>query len=294
MTVTIDAPLVKKLRDMTDAGMMDCKKALMEAQGDLDKASEILRKHGKTKAAKKADRIASEGVVIARISKDGKLGIMLEINSETDFVARDSNFLTFAQHVAEEAINHSIKNVDALNDVKLPSGYTVEEERQTLIAKVGENIQIRRLATLESTHSVMSYVHSTRIGALVAVQGGNDELQKDMAMQIVASNPLVVRPDEVSQDIIMKEKEIFSAQAATSGKPADIIEKMISGRIKKYLDEISLVGQPFVKNPDITVGKILTDAKANVEKFIRFAVGEGIEKKTDNFVEDVMAQVKGS
>ena len=290
----LTAEKINELRQKTGAGMMDCKKALQETSGDFEKAIDFLRKKGLAAAAKKASRIASEGVVIARISKDGKHGIMLEINSETDFVARDSNFLTFAQHVAEEAIKHSVKNVDALNDVKLPSGYTVEEERQTLIAKVGENIQIRRLATLESTHSVMSYVHSTRIGALVAVQGGNDELQKDMAMQIVASNPLVVRPDEVSQDIIMKEKEIFSAQAATSGKPADIIEKMISGRIKKYLDEISLVGQPFVKNPDITVGKILTDAKANVEKFIRFAVGEGIEKKTDNFVEDVMAQVKGS
>jgi len=293
MSVTISAALVKTLRDRTSCGMMECKRALEEAQGDIEKAVEILRKSGHAKADKKTG-IAAEGIIVGLLSTDKKLGVLIEVNCQTDFVARDHSFLSFAQSVAEKALESKSATVDALLAQKLNSTETIEEARRGLVAKIGENIQIRRLSLLQSKHQLVSYIHNGRIGAMLDLEGGDESLGKDIAMHIVASNPLVVNPSEISQELIDKEKEIFSAQAATSGKPANIIEKMVEGRIKKYLDEISLMGQPFVKNPDETVGKLLENAKAKVTTFVRFAVGEGIEKKVENFAEEVMAQVKGS
>ncbi|HEV2614725.1 MAG TPA: translation elongation factor Ts [Gammaproteobacteria bacterium] len=293
MTTAISASLVKDLRERTGAGMMECKRALQESHGDIEKAIEAMRKSGQAKADKKADRIAAEGVIVIRISDDQKRAIILEVNSETDFVSRDVNFLNFANLVADTAIS---KNIESLENLLTASvgNETVDETRKHLVAKIGENIQVRRFAALKSNHIVGGYVHGGRIGALIELEGGDAALGKDIAMHIVANNPLVVNPSEVSVDLINKEKEIFSAQAATSGKPANIIEKMVEGRIKKYLDEISLVGQPYVKDPDNTVGKILESHKAKPHHFVRFKVGEGIEKKTENFAEEVMAQVRGS
>lgn len=293
-TTNISAALVKELRERTGAGMMECKRALQENNGNIDQAIEAMRKSGQAKADKKSDRITAEGVIMIRISDDLKRAVMLEINSETDFVSRDTNFLNFANTVADLAISQNIQNLDNLLSAKI-NDETVDETRKHLVAKIGENIQVRRFTALNSANYLIGgYVHGGRIGALVELEGGDATLGKDIAMHIVANNPLVVLPAQVSQDLISKEKEIFSAQAATSGKPANIIEKMVDGRIKKYLDEVSLVGQMYVKDPDSTVGKILDAQKAKVHQFTRFAVGEGVEKKTENFAEEVMAQVRGS
>lgn len=293
-TAIISASLVKELRERTNAGMMDCKQALTESNGDIDAAAEALRKKGQAKADKKSDRTAAEGVIVIRISDDLKTAIMLEANCETDFVARDANFLNFANQVADVAIAKNITTLDTLLSASL-GNETVDETRKHLVAKIGENIQVRRFAALTSAnHIVGGYVHGGRIGALIELEGGDQTLAKDIAMHIVANNPLVISPSQVSQELIAKEKEIFSAQAASSGKPANIIEKMVEGRIKKYLDEISLEGQSYLKDPDSTVGKVLSSHNAKVHHFTRFAVGEGIEKKTENFAEEVMAQVRGS
>jgi elongation factor Ts len=293
MTTTISASLVKELRERTGAGMMECKRALQETQGDIDKAIESMRKSGQAKADKKSDRVTAEGIIVIRISDDQKHAIMLEINSETDFVSRDTHFLNFANQVADVAISQNIQNLENLLSASV-NNETVDETRKHLVAKIGENIQVRRFAALNSSHLIGGYVHGGRIGALVELEGGDVSLGKDIAMHIVANNPLVVNPAQVSQDLINKEKEIFSAQAETSGKPANIIEKMVEGRIKKYLDEVSLVGQSYVKDPDNTVGKVLDTHNAKAHHFVRFKVGEGIEKKTENFAEEVMAQVRGS
>lgn len=292
---TISAALVMQLRVRTGAAMMECKKFLIEANGDIEAAILDMRKAGQAKAAKKSDRIAAEGVIVIVRSADGKYAIMLEINSETDFVARDSNFVAFAEKVGQAAVNNpNIKDVAALAKEKLAgSSETVEDARLALISKIGENIKLRRLVCLHSDGCIGTYLHGQRIGVLVAINTADETLAKDIAMHIAASNPMVISRNEVSQDAIAQEREIFAAQAKESGKPQDIIDKMVEGRISKFMDEVSLCDQYFVKDPNKKIGQLLKEKNAEVTAFIRFEVGEGIEKKEDNFVEEVMAQVRG-
>lgn len=288
----ITAALVKELRERTGAGMMECKKALVSTSGDIDAAVEELRKSGAAKADKKAGRTAAEGAII--VAGNSTLKLILEVNSETDFVARDENFLAYAKAVAATALAAKETNVEALAALPIEggNGKTVEEARQELVQKVGENVQLRRLVlTDESAASVGDYIHGGRIGVLVELDVDNEELARDIAMHIAASNPIVVAPEDVPEDVVAKEKEIFMAQAAESGKPKEIIEKMITGRMKKYLDEVSLVGQPFVKDPDMKVGALLSKNNAKVLGFYRYEVGEGIEKASEDFAEEVMKQV---
>jgi len=294
--MAITAEQVKELRERTGAGMMECKKALVTSGGDMESAIDELRKSGIAKADKKAGRVAAEGVIIILSATDNKSAVILEVNSETDFVARDTNFVSFAKKVAETALTNKTKTVEELAKTPLAGQkQTVEEARQALVATVGENIQIRRILFNQTDRgSIGSYVHSDRIGVLVELDIDNKELAKDIAMHIAANKPLVITPDNVPAETVQKEKEIFMAQAATSGKPPEIIEKMVGGRLKKFMDEVSLVGQPFVKDPDISVGTLLAKNQAKVLAFTRFAVGEGIEKPTENFVEAVMSQVQGS
>ena len=296
MSTNISAALVKELRERTGAGMMECKKALEISKGDMEGAIEELRKSGATKAGKKAGRIAAEGIVIIATSNDSKHAAMVEINSETDFVARDINFTAFAKAVAETALASKETDVSKLAALKLHGDTrTVEEARQELVTKVGENIQIRRIFfSNPSAATVGTYIHSNRIGVIVELDTDNKDLARDIAMHIAASRPIVISPENVPQDIVAKEKEIYMAQAATSGKPQDIIEKMVVGRLKKYLDEVSLVGQPFVKDPDMTIGSLLNKHRAKVIGFNRYEVGEGIEKIVEDFKEAVMSQVQGS
>lgn len=287
----ITASMVKELRERTGAGMMDCKKALNEANGDIEVAIEEMRKSGAANAAKKAGRIAAEGII--SVKQNDKSAIILEINCETDFVAKDENFLNFADSVIEAIDTQSPPDVEAL--MGLSAGeQTVEEANQQLIAKIGEKITVRRFEKITSEGQIGHYLHGSRIGVIVEVEGGDEAMAKDLAMHIAASKPVCVSEDEVSQDILDKEKEIFSAQAEESGKPAEIIEKMVTGRIKKFLKEITLLGQPYVKDPDQTVEKLLKSANASVLSFRRYEVGEGIEKKVDNFAEEVMSQAKGA
>lgn len=290
--MTVSAKLVMELRERTGCGMMECKRALVEAMGDIDLAIDQMRKAGQAKADKKKDRIAAEGVIVILRTPDGKTAVMLEINTETDFSARDAEVNTFANTVAQVALNSGVTDVEALSNEKTPAGATVEEARQALVAKVGENIKIRRIERMTCDGVVGTYLHSARIGVMVAVKNGNENLAKDLAMHIAASKPEVVSREQVTQQALDKEKEIFAAQARESGKPQDIIDKMIEGRINKYKDEVSLMGQPFVKNSDIKVSQLLKENNAEVLTFVRMEVGEGIEKKVDNFVEDVMAQVR--
>lgn len=291
----VNAAQVKELRERTGAGMMECKKALEATNGDIVLAVEELRKSGRAKADKKAGRIAAEGVILIRTAQDGQQAVMVEVNSETDFVARDQNFLSFADAVANTALTDQLNDVTALANIPLAgSDLTVEEARQALVAKVGENIHIRRVAYKQAAHPIGTYMHGNRIGVLVELDIDNQELAKDIAMHIAASRPMVITPEDVPADIIAKEKEIYLAQAAGSGKPQDIIEKMVAGRIKKYLDEVSLLGQLFVKDPNITISSLLSKNRAKVLSFTRFEVGEGIEKATEDFVEAVMSQVQGS
>lgn len=283
----ISASLVKELRERTGLGMMECKKALVDANGDIEKAIDDMRKSGQAKAAKKAGRTAAEGVAVVKVAADGSYGVMVEINSETDFVARDENFLAFADKVAEHAFN--TKQTDV---AQLMAG-DLESARQALIQKIGENISVRRIAMVAGGR-VASYIHSNKkIGVLVALNGGNEELAKDVAMHVAAAVPMVINPEEVSAAVIEKEREIYTAQAQDSGKPADIVEKMIDGRIRKYLAEVSLVSQPFVKDPDTLVGNLLKKSQASATAFVRYEVGEGIEKEVVDFAAEVMAQVKG-
>lgn len=294
--MAITANQVKELRERTGAGMMECKKALESANGDIEAAIELMRKSGMAKAAKKADRTAAEGTIVIKLSADKHAALMLEVNCETDFVARDENFLAFANHVAERAL--ALKETDI---TKLMSAHyhtnateTIEHVRQTLVAKLGENIQLRRLVLLQAEGIIGAYKHGERIGVLVQLDKANEQLGKDLAMHIAASNPLALNTTDVAADLVAKEREIASAQALSSGKPAAIIEKMIEGRINKFLNEVSLLGQPFVKNPDQTIAQLLQANQVKVTGFKRFEVGEGIEKVTSNFAEEVMAQVQGS
>lgn len=295
MTTNISAAQVSELRKITGAGMMECKKALLVSNGDMDRAIEELRKSGAAKAGKKADRIAAEGAIA--ILDGGKQAVMVEVNSETDFVSRDGNFTAFVKAVADTALQAKVNDVASLSTLPL-QGFaprTVEEARQELVAKVGENVQIRRIVlSSAAAATVGTYLHGNRIGVMVELDTDNKELARDIAMHIAASRPLVVSPENVPQDVIAKEKEIYMAQAATSGKPQEIIEKMVVGRLKKFLDEVSLTGQPFVKDPDVTVGSLLNKNRAKVLAFHRYEVGEGIEKVTEDFKEAVMSQVQGS
>ncbi|WP_461480473.1 translation elongation factor Ts [Porticoccus sp.] len=280
----ISASLVKELRERTGLGMMECKKALVEADGDIEKAIDDLRKSSGMKAAKKAGRTAAEGVVAVKVAADNSYGVLVEVNSETDFVARDDNFMAFVNAVVEKAF--ADKQADAA-----VLAADVEEARQALVQKIGENISVRRVVLLEAP-LVGSYVHSNnRIGVLAALTAGDAELAKDVAMHVAAVNPQVVKPEDMPEELLIKEREIFSVQARESGKPEEIIAKMIEGRISKFLAESSLVAQPFVKDPDVKVGKLVKDAGADVLSFTRFEVGEGIEKEEVDFAAEVAAQV---
>jgi len=287
----ITAGLVKELRERTGAGMMDCKKALQESGGDIEAAIEAMRKSGVAKAAKKAGRIAAEGVIVHR--GDAGAGVLVEVNSETDFVAKDASFLSFAAAVAETAFARKPREVEALLALPLASGKgPVEEARQQLVAKLGENISIRRFVRVDGGR-VGAYVHGGRIGVLVLMTGGDDELARDVAMHIAASRPVCIAEAGVPPEVLRQEREIFAAKAAETGKPPQIIEKMVQGQVAKFVKEITLHGQPFVKDPDTSVGKLLADRGAAVTRFERMEVGEGIEKKVDNFAAEVMAQAKG-
>jgi elongation factor Ts len=286
---TITAAMVKELRERTGLGMMDCKKALVESDGDMEKAIEDLRKASGLKAAKKAGRTAAEGLVLIRVAEDGSLGALIEVNSETDFVARDDNFLNFANLVLTRAFDSKETDVE-----KLMAG-ELEEARQALVQKIGENINLRRVAVLEAPEGVVgSYVHSNnRVASLVSLKGGNLDLARDVAMHVVATSPMVVRGEDVPADVLAKESEIYTAQAQESGKPAEIIEKMIEGRIRKFIAEVSLVEQPFVKDQDMKVAQLLKQGGADVVSFERYEVGEGIEKEQVDFAEEVAAQAAG-
>jgi elongation factor Ts len=292
--MSISAETVKALRERTGAGMMECKKALLETGGDLDAAAEVMRKSGLAKADKKAGRIAAEGAIVAVKSPDARSAVLVEVNCETDFVARQPEFQAFASSVAAAALAGGNTSPEALAALRLADGVTVDETRRHLIAKIGEKIDVRRAAILHAPERIGAYVHGTRIGTLVGLKGGDETLARDLAMHVAAANPQFVAPSAVPTDVVAKEREILIAQAATEGKPAAIVEKMVEGRLRKYLAEICLTGQPFVKDPDTTVGQLLANAKAEVGSFLRFEVGEGIEKKHDNFAAEVMAQVEAA
>lgn len=295
LNMAITAALVKELRERTQAGMMECKKALVETDGDIESAVELMRKTGLAKADKKAGRTAAEGAIVIRVAADNKTAVMVDVNCETDFVTKGDDFNNFANAVGDLALANNVADIETLLAAVLPEGSSVADTSKALVAKIGENIHVRRCAKVEAADGiVVSYLHGNRIGVLVAMDGGNAELARDVAMHIAASKPACISADEVPAGLIEKEKEIFIAQAAESGKPAEIIEKMVSGRVNKYLKEITLLGQPFVKDPDTTVEQLLKKAGATVTAFQRFEVGEGIEKKVENFADEVMAQVKGS
>ena len=291
--MTISAETVKTLRERTGAGMMECKKALLETGGDLDAAAEIMRKAGLAEADKKAGRVAAEGTIATAVATDGRSASLVEVNCETDFVARQPEFQAFAADVARSALASPAATA-ALGSLALAGGSTVDDARRSLVAKIGEKIDVRRAAVLAAPERIGSYVHGTRIGTIVALKGGDETLARDVAMHVAASNPQYVNPADVPADVVAKEREILSAQAAAEGKPAAIVEKMVEGRLRKYLAEICLTGQPFVKDPDTSVGQLLAGAKAEVTGFLRYEVGEGIEKKQENFAAEVMAQVEAA
>ncbi len=292
--MAITAAQVKELRERTGAGMMECKKALVETDGNIETAIDNMRKSGAAKAEKKAGRIAAEGVIVVKTSDDGQFGVIVEINSETDFVARDDSFKAFTAAVAGAALANKTTTIDALNSATVASGETVELARTNLIAKIGENITVRRVQTVEATDGALgTYIHGGRIGVVVALKGGDADLAKDIAMHAAATSPQFITPEEISEDVYNREKEIFTAQAIASGKPADIAEKMVVGRMRKFAAEVCLVGQSFVKDPSTTVGDLLKSNSAEVAKLVRLEVGEGIEKAEDDFAAEVMAQVKG-
>lgn len=294
--MTITANMVKELRERTGSGMMECKKALTETGGDLEAAVELMRKAGLAKADKKSGRTAAEGCISVAVSADGKQAVIVEVNSETDFVAKGDEFMGFGSGVARSALAAGANDLDQLLAATyVETDVSVEEQRRAMVAKLGENINVRRLERFASdAGQVATYLHGARIGVLVEFTGGAPEVGKDVAMHVAASKPVCVDSSEVPADLIAKERDIFMAQAEGSGKPANIIEKMVEGRITKYLAEVTLVGQPFVKDPDQSVGQLLKAKGAAVARFVRFEVGEGIEKVESNFAEEVMAQVRGS
>lgn len=295
--MAITAAQVKELRERTGSGMMECKKALTDANGDLDVAIEALRKSGMAKADKKASRIAAEGLVVIEMSDDNKTAAIVEVNCETDFVAKKDDFQAFASSIAKRVLADNPADIDALMAMPLNDGdaTSIEDSRKALIATIGENITVRRFTRIETNGLLAAYAHGVRIGVLVELEGGDASLGKDLAMHIAAHDPrpVCVSEDEVPAELVEGERNIFTAQARESGKPDNIIEKMIEGRIRKYLGEITLLGQSFVKDPDLTVGQLLEQAGASVSRFERVELGEGIEKKSENFADEVMAQVKG-
>ncbi|MCH8302609.1 MAG: elongation factor Ts [Proteobacteria bacterium] len=275
--MSVSASMVKELREQTGAGMMECKKALVAAEGNTEKAIELLRKSGQANAEKKSSRVAADGRIA--IAVDGNKAAIAEINSETDFVARGENFIEFAEAVVDAALTSSVEDVGALSTTTLSDGRMIETARTDLVAKVGENISVRRFERVEAADHLGNYTHGARIGVLVSLSGGNAELARDVAMHVAASNPLCVDEDGVPADMLERERRIITEQAADSGKPAEIVEKMVSGRVAKFLREITLLGQSFVKDPDVSVGKLLKSAGATVTAFVRYELGEGIEKK---------------
>jgi elongation factor Ts len=280
--MAITAALVKELRERTGAGMMECKRALVQTDGDIDAAIESMRKSGQAKAAKKAGRTAAEGVVLVAIAGDARAGVMVEVNCETDFVSKGASFTAFSEAVAARALASGAQDVDALGAITLEEGgdSSIGQAREALVAKIGENIQVRRLVRFDDVKGELySYRHGVRIGVLVEIEGGNSVLGKDIAMHIAATNPMCVSAAEVPAERLEKEKEIFRAQALQSGKPEKIVDKIIGGRVRKYLEEVTLLGQAFVKDTDVTVEKLLRQAGAKVVRFARIEVGEGIEKK---------------
>ena len=291
--MAITAALVKELRERTGAGMMDCKKALMETSANLEAAIDLMRASGAAKAAKKSGRVASEGLVSLTVSDDNKNAAILEVNSETDFVTKGSAFIDFVGALGILALKNKPESLEAFLSQTLSSGETVDEARQAIIAKIGENISVRRLQIVTTENGVLgAYKHGERIAVLTVLSGTDSELAKDIAMHVAASKPECVSEDQLSNELVEREKAIFIEQAKESGKPDNIIEKMIVGRMKKFVNEVTLYGQAFVKDPDTTVGALVKSKNSKVESFVRFEVGEGIEKKTDNFVEEVMAQAQ--
>jgi elongation factor Ts len=288
--MAITAALVKELRERTGAGMMECKKMLVETDGDIELAIEELRKRGAAQADKKAGRIAAEGTIVTLV--EGNVGVAVEVNSETDFAAKNDAFMAFANQVAKSVLANKPADMEALSISSIEAGKTVEQARQTLIQEIGENISVRRFERIEAGDGeiIGAYQHGNKISVLVQLVKGSDDLAKDIAMHVAASKPVCISEDQVPADLLAKEREIFTAQAADSGKPPEIMEKIVDGRVRKYLAEVTLVGQPFVKDPDQTVGKLLKAAGAQVKQFVRYEVGEGIEKKEDDFVAEVMAQ----
>ena len=283
--------MVKELRERTGAGMMECKKALQESNGNIDSAIELLRTSGQAKAEKKAKRIAAEGKIV--IKNNLANAVIVEINSETDFVANDSNFIDFADSIADALLQNEISDINSLNDLKLSDNFSVEEARTNLISKIGENISIRRFDKIHEAINIGEYSHGSRIGVIVSLDKSDPDLAKDIAMHIAASNPVCLDEEDVPEDLVSREKRIFLEQASSSGKPPEIIEKMVQGRMKKFFKEITLLGQSFIKDPDISIRNLLDKSEAKVESFIRYEVGEGIEKREENFADEVMKQIKG-
>lgn len=290
--MAITAALVKELRERTGAGMMECKKFLTETDGDIEVAIETMRKAGMAKADKKAGRVAAEGLAAIKTSDDNKNAIILEVNSETDFVTKGDDFKAFVSSIADCVLENKPADIDALLTLPLAGGSSVEDTRKELVAKIGENMSVRRFEVISNADVVGTYQHGERIAVIVELEGGDAELGKDIAMHIAASKPACISEADVDAATLDKEREIFSAQAAESGKPENIIEKMVEGRIRKFLKEVTLLGQPFVKDPDQTIEQLLKSNNASVKRFVRFEVGEGIDKKEENFADEVMAQIK--
>ena len=298
MSINISAAMVKELRERTASGMMECKRALVEAEGDMELAIENMRKSGLAKADKKSGRIAAEGIIGVKVSEDGKAVAIVDINCETDFVAKADDFVGFVNSVTVALLNaDNIETEEQLLAMPLEDGISVDEMRRGLISKLGENITVRRFERFKATDGgTACYLHGSKIGVIVELATPDQELGKDIAMHIAASKPVCVSADQVSADTIAKEKEIFLAQQEDKikGKPADIVEKMIAGRVGKFLAEVTLLGQPFIKDDKITIAQLVASKGNNALRFVRFEVGEGIEKKEENFAEEVMAQVRGN
>jgi len=291
--MAITASLVKELRERTGAGMMDCKKALTETDGDMEAAIDLMRTSGAAKAAKKAGRVAAEGLINVSIADDGKTAIILEVNSETDFVTKGDAFIDFVNTLGALALKTTPANIEEFLSQTLDNGDSLEKAREDIVAKVGENVAIRRVQTVTVDNGVIgAYKHGERIAVLTVLEGGDETLAKDIAMHIAATRPECITEEELPSDLLEREKAIFVEQARESGKPDNIIEKMIVGRMKKFVGEVTLYGQAFVKDPDTTVGALAKSNNAEVKSFIRFEVGEGIEKKEENFAEEVAAQMK--
>ncbi|MCG6872130.1 MAG: translation elongation factor Ts [Gammaproteobacteria bacterium] len=289
----ITASLVKDLRERTGAGMMECKKALTETDGDLEAAADLLRKKGSAQAAKKAGRIAAEGVI--GLAQDQQAAALVEVNSETDFVAKQPVFQDFANQLATLVADQNPADLETLLGLQLPGGEDAETRRTALVAQLGENLKVRRFVRIAADDvQLASYLHGTRIGVIISGQGGAEGLGRDLAMHVAASRPLCINESEVPAETLAREKEIYKAQAMESGKPENIAEKMVEGKMRKYLKEVTLLGQPFVKDPDISVQQLLQQEGASVKRFVRFEVGEGLEKRSDNFAEEVMAQARGA